>query len=145
MSKSTESAADAGPGAEGAAHAAFEERSRLLFRESVAGLDMRMRSRLNQARHAALDAAAASTRRPRFNLRLWTPAAGVTAAAVLGAAMWFGLPGGHGTVSADSQPGFEDLDLVTASDGGSDPIEMLQNDLDFYDFADKAAAPEPAA
>ena len=33
---------------------ALENRSRELFEDSVAGLDMRTRSRLTQARHAAL-------------------------------------------------------------------------------------------
>jgi hypothetical protein len=125
---------------------AFEERSRELFRESVDGLDMRVRSRLTQARHAALDAAAAANRRPWFfRLRVWTPAAGVTAAALLGAALWLGLPGNHGMMAAD-QPSLEDLDMVASSDEGSgDAMEMLQNDLDFYDFADKAASAGPAA
>jgi len=57
--------------------ARFEARSRELFQESVDGMDMRLRSRLTQARHAALDAAAAAKRRPwllRFGT--WTPAAG---------------------------------------------------------------------
>jgi hypothetical protein len=126
----------------------FEVRSRRLFDDSVEALDLRVRSRLTQARHAALDAAAAAHARPwLLRLGVWTPAAGVTAAAVLGAALWLGLPGGnHGMTPADSQPGLEDLELVATSDeGAGDSMEMLQNDLDFYDFADKAATPEPAA
>jgi negative regulator of sigma E activity len=128
--------------------ASFEARSRELFRESVDGVDMRIRSRLTQARHASLESAAAA--RPRswlFRLGPWTPAAGVTAAALLGAALWFGLPGGnHGMTAADNQPSLEDLDIVASSDEGSgDAIEMLQNDLDFYDFSDRAANPGPAA
>jgi hypothetical protein len=123
----------------------FEERSRLLFQDSVEGLDMRIRSRLTQARSAAL---AASVRRPWFlGARIWTPAAGVTAAAVLGVALWMGSPLTHhaGTL-ADAQPNLEDLELVASSDEGSgDAMEMLQDDIDFYDFADKAAGPEPAA
>jgi hypothetical protein len=135
------------------AQSALENRSRALFRESVDGVDMRMRSRLTQARHAALNAAASSSRRPWF-LRiasrtppLWTPAAGVTAAAVLGAALWLGSPlGHHGMPATDNQPNLEDLDMVAASDGNSgDALEMLQDDLDFYDFADKAASSDPAA
>ena len=52
----------------------------------------------------------------------------------------------NGLTAADSLPGLEDLDIVAASDEGSgDAIEMLQNDLDFYDFSDKAANSEPAA
>jgi hypothetical protein len=76
---------------------------------------------------------------------VWTPAAGVTAAALLGATLWFGMPhANHGAISAD-QPNLEDLDMVASSDEGSgDAMEMLQNDLDFYDFADKAAS-DPSA
>ena len=40
----------------------FEERSRALFQDSVDGLDFALRSRLTQARNAALDAAAATPR-----------------------------------------------------------------------------------
>ena len=42
---------------------AFETRSRALFQDSVDGLDMRIRSRLTQARSAALEAAS-ERRRP---------------------------------------------------------------------------------
>jgi hypothetical protein len=122
----------------------FEDRSRLLFKDSVEALDMRIRSRLTQARSAAIEAG----RRPWFaGFRMWTPAAGVTAAAILGVALWMGSPLGHhaGTM-ADAQPNLEDLELVASTDEGSgDAMEMLQDDIDFYDFADRAAIPEPAA
>ncbi|HMK86631.1 MAG TPA: hypothetical protein VK437_11790 [Steroidobacteraceae bacterium] len=124
----------------------LEERSRALFLESVDGLDMATRSRLTQARHAALAAHAA--RRP-WILRtpVLTSALGMSAAAVLGVTLWFGgPPGSHGSMPADNQSTFEDLDLVASSDEGSgDAMEMLQDDLDFYAWADKAANPEPAA
>jgi hypothetical protein len=126
----------------------LEERSRALFHESVGNLDMHTRSRLTQARHAALAAAGAAGRRPwLLRTSVWTPAAGVTAAALLGVALWFGTPlGHHGAMSADNQSNFEDLDIVASSDEGSgDVMEMLQDDIDFYDWADKAASPEPAA
>jgi len=103
---------------------------------------MRIRSRLTQARHAALDAADAAARRPwLLRTRVWTPAAGVSAAVLLGAALWLGAPmGNHGMTAAEGPPGLEDLDIVASSDEGSgDAMEMLQNDLDFYDFADKAS------
>jgi hypothetical protein len=132
---------------------AVEERSRALFHDSVDQIDMPMRSRLTQARYAALAAASHSGRRAwLWRVSLWTPAVGVTAAA-LGVALWFGTPFGshsplgiHGVVSADSQSNFEDLDLVASSDENSgDAMEMLQEDIDFYDWADKAASAEPAA
>ena len=118
---------------------AFEMRSRALFHDSVDGLDMRIRSRLTQARSAALDAASSNRRRWAFSWKMWTPAFGVTAAAILGFALWTGSP-------PDTQSNFEDLDLVASTDEGSgDAMEMLQDDIDFYDFADKAANSGPAA
>ncbi len=117
----------------------FETRSRELFQDSVDGLDMRMRSRLTQARTAALEAASSKRRPWAFGWRMWTPAAGVTAAAILGFALWAGSP-------PDAQSNFEDLDLVASTDEGSaDAMEMLQDDIDFYDFADKAANSGPSA
>ena len=125
---------------------ALEERSRALFQESVDGLDMAMRSRLTQARHAAL---AAATRRRAWILRVpfLTPAAGVTVAAALAFALWFASPLGnhHGGMSADAQSNFEDLDLVASSEEGSgDAMEMLQDDIEFYNWAEKAASSEPS-
>ena len=127
----------------------LEQRARMLFHDSVENLDMRTRSRLTQARHAALEAAAHD--RSWWSRRSWwTPAAGVTAAAVLATALWMGtpsgsLPGHHAVSWGDAQSNLEDLDIVAASDESGDPMEMLQDDLDFYDFADKAANSEPAA
>jgi hypothetical protein len=123
---------------------AFEMRSRALFQDSVDGLDMRIRSRLTQARSAALEAASESRRR-WFGWKMWAPAAGVTAAAILGLGLWIGSPIGHQTATL-AESNIEDLDLVAATDeGSSDAMEMLQDDIDFYDFADKAANSGPAA
>ena len=130
-----------------AAHTAIELRSGELFRGSVHDLDMRMQSRLTRARHAAMEAAA-TARGPAWFLqrRVWTPAAGVAAAVTLGIALWLGAPVHRVMTAADNPPSLEDLDMVASSDEGSgDSMEMLQNDLDFYDFADKAANPGPAA
>jgi negative regulator of sigma E activity len=128
--------------------AALENRSRALFEDSVAGLDMRTRSRLTQARHAALAAAGASARRPwLMRTPFWASAAGVTAAAVLGVALWFGGPSQHGQMpAAEAQSKFEDLDIIAASDESSgDAMDMLQDDIDFYAWADKTASNEPTA
>ncbi len=128
---------------------ALEERSRALFEDSVAGLDMGTRSRLTQARHAALAAAGASARRPwLMRTPLWASAAGVTAAAVLGVALWVGGPmHQHGQMSAtDLQSKLEDLDIIATSDESSgDAMDMLQDDVDFYAWADKTASSEPTA
>jgi len=125
----------------------FEERAHALFNDSVEGLDFAMRSRLTQARNAALEAAAAR-RRPWFlRIGVLTPAAGVTAAAVLGAFLWLGSPlGQHAVTVGDGQSNLEVLDLVASVDEGSgDAMDMLQDDIEFYDWADKAANPGPAA
>jgi hypothetical protein len=122
----------------------LEQRSRDLFDESVGGVNMRVRSRLNQARHAALEAAA----RPRarfFGMPFAAPAAGVCAAALLAVAVWVGVPHGEKPmIAAESQTSFEDLDIVAAAEESSgDTLEMLQEDADFYDWAaEKNANPD---
>jgi hypothetical protein len=124
----------------------FEEHTRALFHDSVESVDFAMRSRLTQARHAAVEAAAATRRRPWFfRLGFLTPAAGVTAAAVLGVFLWVGSPlGHHAATVADGQPNLEDLEIVASSDGSGDAMDMLQDDIEFYDWADKAANSGPA-
>jgi hypothetical protein len=123
---------------------AFEERSRALFHDSVEGLDFALRSRLAQARHTAIEAA--STGRPSWFSRIGvlTPA-GVTAAAVLGAFLWMGSPlNQHAVTVADGQSNLEDLEIVALSDeGGNDAMELLQDDIEFYDWAERAANSGP--
>ena len=124
----------------------FEERAQALFHDSVEGLDFALRSRLTQARKAAIEAAATS--RPAWFSRIGVLApAGVTAAAILGAFLWFGSPGGQRAVTvADGQSNFEDMELVASVDETSgDAMDMLQDDIEFYDWADKAANPGPPA
>ena len=127
-------------------HNSFEERSRALFHESVDSVDFAIRSRLNQARNAAIEAASPSRRSRFLGFGWWTPA-GVTAAAVLGAFLWLGSPlGQHAVTVADGQSNLEDLDIVASSDEGSgDAMDMLQDDIEFYDWADKTANSGPAA
>ena len=119
----------------------LEKRSRALFQDSIDGMDFATRSRLT---------AGARSRSRFLGMPLWKPAASVAAAALLGVALWFGplsgnLSGNHGVASA-APTNLEDLDIVASSDANSgDAIEMLQDDIDFYDFADKAASAGPAA
>ena len=62
------------------------------------------------------------------------------AAAILGAFLWLGSPlGQHAVTVADGQPNLEDLDIVASSEGSGDAMDMLQDDIDFYDWADKTA------
>jgi hypothetical protein len=122
----------------------FEERSRTLFDASVDNVDMRVRSRLTQARYAAIEAAA---RPRRFFRRPWFPsAAGITAAALLAVALWLGAPlASHVPTAADPQASLEDLDIVASADENSgDPMEMLQDDVEFYDWAAQKTADSDA-
>ena len=125
-------------------NSALERRSRELFDESVLDLDMRLRSRLNQSRQAALSAAA----RPRatfLGVPLAASAAGACAAALLGVALLVGLPVGHqAMVASEAGASFEDLDIVASTEeSSSDTLEMLQDDADFYDgAADKSTNPD---
>ena len=124
----------------------LEERSRALFRDSVERIDMRTRSRLTQARHAALEAAERARPRAWFmRMPVLTSAAGVAAALALGVSLWVHAPVvHHGATSADAS-NFEDLEIVASSDNSQDNVEMLQDDLDFYSWAEKTAGGEPAA
>ena len=116
----------------------LEERSRGLFDGSVAGVDMRIRSRLTQARHAALALAPAPHARARFfGVPLWTAAAAAAGSAVLAVALWLSLGAGQRPLApAGERPSFEDLDIVASSDGGSgNAMEMMQDDVEFYAWA----------
>ena len=122
----------------------FEERAQALFHDSVAGVDFALRSRLTQARKAAIEAV--STGRPAWFSRIAVLApAGVTAAAILGAFLWLGSPlGQRAATVADGRSNFEDMELVASVDEGSgDAMDMLQDDIEFYDWADKAAITGP--
>ena len=118
---------------------AFEERSRALFLDSVEGMDFAMRSRMTQARNAALEAA--TSRRPWYHRLTVLAPAGVTAAAVLGAVLWIGSPLGQHAATVTDGSNLEDLELVAADEGAGDAMDMLQDDIEFYDWADKAANP----
>ncbi len=128
------------------AQTALEERSRALFQDSVERIDMRTRSRLTQARHAALEAAERARPRAWFmRMPVLTSAAGLAAAMVLGVSLWVHAPAvRHGATPAEVS-NFEDLDIVASSDNSQDNVEMLQDDLDFYAWAEKTAGGEPAA
>jgi hypothetical protein len=116
----------------------IERRSRALYDESVDNLDMRTRSRLTQARHTAL---AAAEKPSPLRWLAWTPVYGAVAAVVLGVALWIGHSGTDRMLaSADSRSGLEDLELVASND----QLELLQDDIEFYDWIDKSAANDSA-
>jgi hypothetical protein len=116
----------------------FEQHARALLEESVLRVDSRVRSRLNQARHAAIDEAFGRRRSllRRFHLM---PAATAVAAAVLVALLVWprihpgdGAQGGHASV--------EDLDLIADSEA----LDLVSDETDggaFYEWAVEQADP----
>lgn len=99
----------------------FERRTKELFDESVERLDGRTRSKLTQARNAAIEELKKAPSRWHW---LRTPMAGLVAATVLAVAvvMW---PSGRSSDSGVLP--LEDLDIVADADN----IDMLQ-DVEFY-------------
>jgi hypothetical protein len=109
----------------------FERNARTVLEESVQRIDARTRSRLNQARQAALAAAAA---RPAW-WRSFTlmPAAGVGAAALLVAVtLWHREPASELPVLDAQRSAVEDMDLLADSEG----LDLMQDgDNSFYEWA----------
>jgi hypothetical protein len=111
----------------------FERNARVVLAQSVSRIDARTRSRLNQARQAALEAAA-GRRRPRW----WRPfalipAAGTAAAAVLVAlVLWHREPTGVETPMPEQAAAVEDMDLLADSEG----LDLMEGwDGPFYEWA----------
>jgi negative regulator of sigma E activity len=106
----------------------FEKRTQEVLEESVGRIDGRTRSRLTQARHAAL----ARLEQPaRHWWRSYVPAGAAAAVAVLAVVMWSG-PG------IDKQPvagtsAAEDLELLADADA-PDFVDDGE-DLEFYEWA----------
>ncbi|HEY4338670.1 MAG TPA: hypothetical protein VGM97_01875 [Steroidobacteraceae bacterium] len=115
----------------------LEIRSRVVLEEGLSRIDARTRSRLNQARQAAVAASAPASWLERFH-RAWSrqvlmPATGAAAVAVLVAL--FMMSGGHQlTASVTDNPAtaFDVLDLVTDDDAMN---LMEDNDSSFYEWA----------
>jgi hypothetical protein len=124
----------------------FERRLHALLEESVQRVGGHARSRLNQARHAALAEAArhraylparvaAWIRRPL----LWMPASGAVAAAVLVSFVLWPPHAPQGYPAAEvNHTTVEDLDLLADRDG----MDLMQGgDGQFYEWAMAQAAP----
>ncbi len=112
----------------------FERLSRQALEESVLRVDGRVRSHLNQARQAAVEAASAR-RRPLFS-RFFTlvPTAGAAAAALLVAmVLWHRTPQLELPVTESAHP-VEDLDLL--ADGEAlDLVQDGDGSGSFYEWA----------
>jgi hypothetical protein len=102
----------------------FEERTKLLFEQSVAALDGQTRSKLTQARYRALQELAA---RPGLTWsRSWLPAGAVAAVALLSLMLW------QGRIEPLSDGGFDvaavtDFEILL----GEEELDMIE-ELEFY-------------
>jgi ferric-dicitrate binding protein FerR (iron transport regulator) len=113
----------------------FELRARALLEDSVLSVDGRIRSRLNQARHAAIEEAS----RPPSLWRRFTlmPAASAVAAAALVAfVLWpHSHPGDSFVAETGGRAAVEDLDLL--ADG--DALDLVSDETadtgQFYEWA----------
>jgi len=111
----------------------LERRSRALFNDSVANLDAQTRSRLNQARQAALQVA--EHRKQRFAMHWLVPTGSIAALALVAmVSMQFIRSPTSSNVQVSS--GMEDMELVASAD----ELELLQNDVEFYDWFDSPDA-----
>ena len=95
----------------------FERNARRVLEESVARIDARTRSRLNQARQLAVEAAGAR-RRPWWRSSAFMPAAGaVTAALLLGVMLWHRESVVEPSLLEGHTPAVEDIDLLADAEG----------------------------
>lgn len=103
----------------------FEKRTREVLEESAGRLDGHTRSRLTQARHAAL----AQLEQPaRHWWRSYVPAGAAAAVAVLAVVMWSGPQPKQPVASS-----VEDLELL--ADGDAPDFVDDGDDLEFYEWA----------
>ncbi len=107
---------------------AFEQRTKQLFDDSVAGLDAATRSRLTQARHRALEELAPAKARWRWSV---VPAGGMAVAAAL-AVLLFVHPRGP-TESALQPSSLGDLEILLSDED----LQMLDEDIEFYGWLEE--------
>ena len=106
----------------------FEARAQTVLRESAERLDGRTRSRLTQARYAALEAA----KSPRVSTWKWAmPAVGATAAAVVAVVVLTVNPARQPTTQLAAIDSVDTLEIITAEDS----LEFYR-DMDFYAWVD---------
>ena len=110
----------------------FERNARAVLEESVSRIDARTRSRLNQARQAAVELAGARYR-PRWRSFTLMPAAGVAAAALLALMIWQREPSLHEPVLEVHAPAVEDIDLLADAEG----LDLVEgwDSPGFYEWA----------
>jgi len=106
---------------------AFERRAQELLEESTERLDGRVRSRLTQARSAAIEAARKSRRGVAW--RTWIPAGALAGAAALAVFLWNGAPQPAATPTLAVHSSLDDLDIMVTNES----FELLE-ELEFYEW-----------
>ena len=94
----------------------FERNARRVLEESVSRIDARTRSRLNQARQLAVEAAAAR-HRPWWRSSTFMPTAGAAAALLLAVMLWHREPAVQAPLLEGRTPAVEDIDLLADAEG----------------------------
>jgi negative regulator of sigma E activity len=107
----------------------FEKRTQEILEESAGRLDGHTRSRLTQARHAALEQLAQPA---RHWWRSYVPAGAAAAVAVLAVVIWSG-PLSDNTRAAQVASPVEDIELLADADA-PDFVDDGE-DLEFYEWA----------
>jgi hypothetical protein len=114
----------------------FEQRTRALLQGSADRLSGSVRSRLTQARHAALAARMSDSSGSLY--RRWMPA-GALAGVALALFVVLAPHGARTPRVALASPAFEDIDMLSDSDAL--PLNVDQDmDFDFYEWAANEAA-----
>ena len=103
----------------------LEQRAQELLRASADGLDGHIRSRLTQARSAAIEEARKS--RAPFIWRTLVPAGALASVAALAFVLWNGSQQAPGPAAL--HPALDDIDLMVTSES----FELLE-DLEFYEW-----------
>jgi hypothetical protein len=111
----------------------FERNARTVLEASVSRIDARTRSRLNQARQAAVEMAGAR-HRPKWRSYTLMPAAGVAAAALVALMIWHREPAMHEPPILEGRtPAVEDIDLLADTEG----LDLVEgwDSPGFYEWA----------
>lgn len=119
-----------------------ERRARELFDASVEELDAATRSRLNRARHAALEEAEQARRNP---WRGWLPAAAAASAALLAVVLWQFQGGSMERVAGPTGADVPPADVVEMLANG-EGFDVASDDPEFYRWlADRGLPSENGA
>jgi hypothetical protein len=115
----------------------FERRVRQVLIDSTDSLDGQTRSRLTQARHAALARGAAHSwlSHAWFRWSRWAPAGAAAMAVVVGVLLLGPRLMSPPTASPAATSAFDDIDLLADADGYGISADDQDMDYEFYEWA----------